>query len=87
MPISPVSSSTAHAAALVQEVDFPGFVSGLIEGVFDANVDASVKQMQAYAGFMTDEIRHPPHDRQQTLSTMALMGINRIVVTDGKIGA
>lgn len=33
---------------LVQTVDFPEFVSGLIHGVFQAIVDASIQQMQAY---------------------------------------
>ncbi|MDP8981228.1 MAG: hypothetical protein M3O35_11640 [Acidobacteriota bacterium] len=34
------------------EVDFPKFVGGLISGVFQAVVDASVKQMDAYAELM-----------------------------------
>jgi hypothetical protein len=33
---------------LVKTVDFPEFVSGLIHGVFQAIVDASIQQMQAY---------------------------------------
>lgn len=33
---------------LVKTVDFPAFVSGLIQGVFQAIVDASIQQMQAY---------------------------------------
>ena len=33
---------------LVQTVDFPEFVSGLIQGVFQAIVDASIQQMHAY---------------------------------------
>lgn len=33
---------------LVGAVDFPAFVSGLIDGVFNSIVDASIKQMQAY---------------------------------------
>ncbi len=33
---------------LVQTVDFPEFVSSLIQGVFQAIVDASIQQMQAY---------------------------------------
>jgi len=48
---------TANAAkqgtqSLVDEikgVDFPKFVAGLIDGVFNAIVDSSIKQMQAYA--------------------------------------
>jgi hypothetical protein len=140
-------------------VDFPAFVSGLINGVFHAIVDASILQMDAYAkmlaevaktvdAFMKDgltdkqvrddltsrfpdllcrgtgaraplrwcgdaaagtrvvqaalHLPDPPTDmrqlvtaarrrlavqRQQMLATMVLMGINRIVVTDGKISA
>jgi hypothetical protein len=33
---------------LVKTVDFPEFVSGLIQGVFQAIVDASIQQMEAY---------------------------------------
>jgi hypothetical protein len=33
---------------LVQTVDFPEFVSGLIQGVFQAIVNASIQQMEAY---------------------------------------
>jgi len=34
--------------ALVKTVDFPAFVSGLVQGVFNAVVDASIQQMRAY---------------------------------------
>jgi hypothetical protein len=34
--------------ALVKKVDFPLFVSGLIQGVFQAIVDSSIQQMHAY---------------------------------------
>jgi hypothetical protein len=153
--------------SLVQTVDFPAFVGGLIDGVFTAIVDSSIKQMQAYAElvknvaksvgeFMRDNTtdnqardwladRYPDHlevdtsedtpklkpkegydeenlpdffkelglpapidsldestteevlvpagrrrmamDRQQLLATMVMMGINRIVVTNGSISA
>ena len=33
---------------MVNKVDFPGFVGGLIEGVFNAIVKASIDQMEAY---------------------------------------
>jgi hypothetical protein len=35
--------------SLVSAVDFPTFVSGLIQGVFQAIVDASIQQMEAFA--------------------------------------
>jgi hypothetical protein len=36
-------------SSLASQVDFPAFVAGLIDGVFQAIVDASVQQMNAYA--------------------------------------
>jgi hypothetical protein len=144
---------------LVGAVDFPEFVSGLVKGVFNAVVDASIQQMQAYADMLAavaksvdqfaneniSEAQARQHvaaqnpqlvqvengrltmrdsegdtaalaqtyrlssvdlsddsselalvnaaklelarQRQQLLSTMVLMGINRIVVTNGRINA
>jgi hypothetical protein len=89
-------------------VEYPSFVTGLIQGVFDAKVHASIEQSQAYGGLMAGASAsadhassqagreaahtgqeaaqgHPAHGRQPLLLTMALMGINRIVVTDGKV--
>ena len=151
----------------IDNVDFPGFVAGLIDGVFTAIVDTSIKQMEAFAelvknvsksvdSFMKDNVstdqsrdylvdRYPDHlevdtsgeeatvvprsdsdsdalpdffadlgldapvdsidqdtidqqlvpgarkkiamDRQQVLLSLVLMGINRLVVTDGSIKA
>jgi len=151
----------------IRDVNFPAFVAGLIDGVFNAIVNASIKQMEAYGelvknvaksvdDFMKDNVsenqardyladRYPDHlqvdtsgekpvvkpkegaddgslpnffsdlglaqpvqsldeetpeqvlmpaarrrmamDRQQLLATMVLMGINRLVVTDGHIQA
>jgi hypothetical protein len=158
---------SAAFTGMVQAVNFPAFVSGLIDGVFNAIVTASIKQMDAYQKlvanvaktvdeYMKDNItensardylanRYPDHlqvdtsgdkpvlkpkdgaddsalpdfskdlglkepvssldedttentllpaarrrmamDRQQLLATMVLMGINRLVVTDGSIEA
>ena len=150
---------------LVTAVDFPKFVSSLIEGVYSSIVNSSIKQMQAYGKFMEAVVKsaqefaaenisldaardfvaatHPgsvqvmnvggesrlelrpdledkdvpdfqrslgmtenvPLDednerqivlaaqlkmaqqRQQQLATMLLLGINRIVVTEGEIKA
>jgi len=157
----------AALTGLIKDVNFPAFVSGLIDGVFNAIVTASIKQMDAYQKlvanvaktvdeYMKDNItensardylanRYPDHlqvdtsgdkpvlkpkdgaddsdlpdfskdlglpepvssldddttentlvpaarrrmamDRQQLLATMVLMGINRLVVTDGSIEA
>lgn len=156
----------AVMAQLVDDVDFPEFVSSLIEGVFQSIVDASIRQMEAYSTLLeavvssvkdfadenvspdaardyvvnkypsafrrkgdgpesplemnpeADEDQLPDMKaefgegvttdiddaemeaklvesarlkmarmRQQQLATMVLMGINRIIVTDGKINA
>lgn len=154
------------AGNLVKQVDFPKFVSSLIEGVFTSIVNSSIKQMQEFGKYLqavamtvkdfADENVHPDEardnlaaknpgaltvdrssgsarlkkkpgiddsmmpdfrsmfgltddvdvddeddeativanqqlqmarQRQQMLATMVLMGINRIVVTDGEIKA
>jgi hypothetical protein len=152
---------------MIQRVNFPKFVAGLVQGVFNAIVDSSIKQMEAYGSllknvaksvdeYMKDNVttnqardylasKYPKHlevdtkgkqpalvpkkdaprgempdfmkdlgldsmmgsltkksiedklvpaarkrmamDRQQLLATMVLMGINRLIVTDGKISA
>ena len=154
-------------ANLIQEVDFPSFVGGLVDGVFNSIVTSSIKQMEAYAElvknvsksvdqYMKDNVtednardylvqRYPEHlemdyaaetpklkpregaddanlpdffsdlglkmpitgldqdtaeeqlvpaarqriamDRQQMLATMVMMGVNRLVVTNGTIEA
>jgi hypothetical protein len=154
-------------AELVNKVDFPRFVAGLIDGVFNAIVTSSIQQMEAYAElvknvsksvdqYMKDNVsennardwlaeRYPGHlevdirgdkpqlkpregsdedalpdfagdlglpepvrsldqdavekhlvpaarrriamDRQQLLATMVMMGVNRLVVTNGTIEA
>ena len=38
---------------LLAAVDFPSFVADLIQGLFGAIVNASVKQMEAYAALIT----------------------------------
>ncbi len=35
--------------ALVDEVDFPAFVAGLVHGTFDAIVDSAIRQMESFA--------------------------------------
>jgi len=153
-----LQGGTTALDALVHDVDFPAFVAGLIHGVFNAIVGASIQQMKAYAAlissvsasvddFAADAIsdqtaretlckefpelfcctkastvdlswrsdsepgarlrlqaalglrrlepdlryvvaatrRRLARNRQQILATAVSMGINRIVVTDGKI--
>jgi hypothetical protein len=42
-----VADMPSQAKDFVQKVDFPDFVGGLISGVFNAIVDASIRQMDA----------------------------------------
>jgi hypothetical protein len=43
----------ARAGALADEIDFPSFVAGLVHGTFDAVVDASIRQMEAFASLVS----------------------------------
>lgn len=43
-----------QAGALMQAVNFPTFVSGLIDGVFHSIVTSSIEQMEAYAKLVAD---------------------------------
>jgi hypothetical protein len=43
----------ARTGSLVHEIDFPGFVAGLVHGTFDAIVDASIRQMDSYASLVS----------------------------------
>ncbi|MBW8851362.1 MAG: hypothetical protein JF600_11320 [Xanthomonadales bacterium] len=43
-----------QAGALLQAVNFPAFVSGLIDGVFHSIVTSSIQQMEAYAKLVAD---------------------------------
>ncbi len=42
---------------LIEEVDFPHFVATLIQGVFDAVVNASIEQMKSYEQLLKDVAR------------------------------
>ena len=121
-----VADASGDTGRLVADVNFPDFVSNLLNGVFDSIIDSSIRQMEAYAKLVAgvtksldqftnenisdNEARDHLLDRlpqffpksstrtkrrrvrlassrQQLLATMVLMGINRIVVTDGRISA
>jgi hypothetical protein len=43
-----IAAGVTQAARLVKEVDFPAFVASLVKGTFQAVVDASIQQMDAY---------------------------------------
>ena len=49
-----VRTGVEQAVALIQGVNFPGFASGLIEGVFHSIVKSSIEQMEAYGKLVAD---------------------------------
>ena len=49
-----VRAGVEQMANLVEKVNFPNFVSGLIQGVFHSIVDSSIQQMEAYAKLVAD---------------------------------
>src|SRR5262249_14945848 len=42
-----------RTGALVNEINFPEFVASLVHGTFDAMVDASIRQMEAYSSLVS----------------------------------
>jgi hypothetical protein len=48
-PVSQIGRQTAEAVAAI---DFPGFVAGLVHGVFQAIVDATAQQVREYAALV-----------------------------------
>ena len=87
-----VSVTTTAAPELTGAADFPAFVSDLLGGVFEAIVNASVEQMEAYTRLLegatsaVDDFvegvasQRLAHQRQKLLATMVLMGISRVKV-------
>lgn len=62
--LSPVKPFCDHASTgrekvgdFLDEVDFPAFIQGLLAGVFQANLDAALAQMDAYADLLRDAAR------------------------------
>ncbi len=49
-----VTVTSFMAGAAPPDVDFPPFVAGLVHGVFNGVVDATVQQMHAYASLMNE---------------------------------
>jgi phage tail sheath protein FI len=52
MTSAPERDTPSATDVVLDAVDFPDFVAGLVQGVFAAIVDASVQQMQAYADLL-----------------------------------
>ncbi len=56
------------AADFIQDVDFPDFVSDLLTGVFDANLNVTLKQMDSYQKLLktaTKSISTPRRNRSK----------------------
>lgn len=51
---SAVDRTGAAAQNLLGAIDFPGFVASLVQGTFQAIVDASIQQMEAYAKLLQE---------------------------------
>ncbi|MBD2206937.1 hypothetical protein H6G33_31170 [Calothrix sp. FACHB-1219] len=49
-----ITQAGNNFANLVDKVDFPGFVRDLLVGVFDANLDANERQMEAYTKLLKE---------------------------------
>lgn len=53
-PKPPATETLARrTGALINEVDFPGFVAQLVNGTFDAIVDAAIRQMESYSSLVS----------------------------------
>jgi hypothetical protein len=67
----------ARVGALSDEVDFPAFVAGLVHGTFDAMLDASIRQMEAFADLVgavaktVDEFTRDNVSRGQAIDILA----------------
>lgn len=57
------------AGLLLQQVNFPDFVSGLIEGVFHSIVKSSIEQMEAYGRLVADVAKTLNQFRDENVST------------------
>jgi hypothetical protein len=51
--VAATETIAARAGALADEIDFPSFVAGLVHGTFDAIVDATIRQMEAFADLVS----------------------------------
>ncbi len=63
-----IKQGTQQFGELVQKVDFPKFVSGLIDGVFRAIVDTSIQQMRAYGELLANVAKTVDQYAQDNIS-------------------
>jgi hypothetical protein len=77
---------------LVSSVDFPKFVSGLIEGVYTSIVTSSIKQMQAYGKLLEGVVKSVEEFAQENVEpdaarSFVASSFPRAVVVDRSAGA
>jgi hypothetical protein len=63
-----IRQGTQQFGELVQKVDFPKFVSGLIQNVFQAIVDSSIQQMRAYGELLANVAKTVDQFAQDNIS-------------------
>ena len=63
-----VAAGTKQFGELVKKVDFPKFVSGLIQNVFQAIVDSSLQQMRAYGELIANVAKTVDQFAQDNIS-------------------
>jgi hypothetical protein len=63
-----VKQGVQQFGELVKKVDFPLFVSGLIQGVFKAIVDSSIQQMRAYGELLANVAKTVDQFAQDNIS-------------------
>ncbi len=51
---APVDRAPGATAAMLGAIDFPSFVASLVQGTFQAIVDASIQQMEAYSNLLAE---------------------------------
>lgn len=69
-PKPPATETLAQRTGnLINEVDFPGFVAQLVNGTFDAIVDASIRQMESYAELVAAVAKTTEQFTEENVST------------------
>lgn len=63
-----IQQGTQQFGELVQKVDFPKFVGGLIQNVFQAIVDSSIQQMRAYGELLANVAKTVDQFAQDNIS-------------------
>jgi hypothetical protein len=69
-----VREGVEQFGALVQKVDFPKFVGGLIKNVFQAIVESSIEQMRAYGELISNVAKTVDQFMQDNISSGAGRG-------------